>query len=58
VPAEIYEASYPAWLLSESRLLDDLPRWSVVDTFPGIEANRSTTGGIAFDWRGLLLTRG
>lgn len=57
VPAEIYEASYPAWLLSASRLLEDLPGWSVVDTFPGIEANRSTTGGIAFDWRGLLLTR-
>lgn len=58
VPAEIYRASYPAWLLSGPRLLADLPGWRLVADIPGIEPDMRTSGGQDFAWRGMLLTRG
>ena len=57
VPAQIYQASYPAWLLSRPRLLDALPGWQVVADIDGIEPDMRTSGGIDFRWRGMLMTR-
>lgn len=58
VPAQIYRASYPAWLLSRPRLLDALPGWRLVADIDGIEPDMRTTGGLDFRWRGMLMTRG
>lgn len=58
VPATIYEASYPAWLLSTDLLLAALPDWDLVAGFPGIEDDQRTTSGLEFAWKGMLLTRG
>ena len=58
VPPTIYDASYPAWLLSGSRLTEDLPGWDLVDEFPGIEPDMRTTGGVPFTWQGRILVRG
>jgi putative methyltransferase (TIGR04325 family) len=57
VPATIYEASYPAWLLSTDLLLADVPGWDLVADFPGIEDDQRTTSGLEFAWKGMLLTR-
>lgn len=57
VPEEIYPASYAAWLLSRERLLASAPGWSVLDTFPSIEPDMRTTGGVEFAWSGLILVR-
>jgi putative methyltransferase (TIGR04325 family) len=57
VPAQIYAASYPAWLLSHDLLLADTVGWTLVSEFPGIEPAGRTSGGRDFSWQGMLLTR-
>ena len=57
VPAHIYPASYPAWILSESRLQEALSGWHIVARFPGIEPSMRTSGGTEFTWSGLIATR-
>ncbi len=58
VPAEIYKASYPAWILSESELLASLgAHWTLLEDFPGIEPDMSTSSGTEFRWRGYLFRR-
>lgn len=58
VPEEIYKASYSAWILSESRLLDSLgEHWDLLEDFPGIEPDMTTASGVGFRWRGFLLAR-
>lgn len=58
VPSTIYDASYPAWLLSPHRLVGDLPGWTLVDDYPGIEPEGRTSSGVGFSWRGMTFTRG
>jgi len=57
VPAHIYSASYPAWILSESRLQAALHGWRIVARFPGIEPRMRTRRGVEFAWSGLIATR-
>ena len=57
VPADIYSASYPAWILSESRLSTALDGWRIAARFPGIEPRMRTRGGVEFAWSGLIATR-
>ena len=58
VPEQIYKASYPAWILSEPRLMESLTdRWTLLEDFPGIEPDMTTSSGIDFSWRGFLFTR-
>jgi putative methyltransferase (TIGR04325 family) len=58
VPEEIYKASYPAWILSESQILASLSdRWNLLEDFPGIEPDMSTSSGIDFRWRGFLFMK-
>jgi len=57
VPAHIYPASYPAWILSESRLQQALNGWQILARFPGIEPAMRTSGGTEFTWSGLIATR-
>jgi putative methyltransferase (TIGR04325 family) len=57
VPEQIYKASYPAWILSESQLLESLSdRWTLIEDFPGIEPDMATSTGVSFSWRGYLFT--
>jgi putative methyltransferase (TIGR04325 family) len=57
VPEQIYKASYPAWILSESQLLESLSdHWTLIEDFPGIEPDMTTSAGVSFSWRGYLLT--
>ena len=57
VPAHIYSATYPAWILSESRLEAALPGWRILARFPGIEPPMRTRRGVEFAWSGLIATR-
>jgi len=55
VPEQIYKASYPAWILSGSQLLESLSdRWTLIEDFPGIEPDMTTSTGVPFKWRGYL----
>ena len=57
VPAHIYPASYPAWILSDARLQQALQGWQIVASFPGIEPAMRTIRGVNFTWSGLIATR-
>ncbi len=57
VPAHIYPASYPAWILSDARLQQSLDGWKIHARFPGIEPAMRTSSGIEFTWSGLIATR-
>jgi putative methyltransferase (TIGR04325 family) len=58
VPKHIYEASYPCWILSRSRLLAQLSAaWRVVAEFPCAEGSTRTEDGLPFEFRGLILER-
>jgi putative methyltransferase (TIGR04325 family) len=58
VPATIYEAQYPMWVLSRSRLLESLGRhWEVEAEYDAGHGTETTQGRTAFRWRGLILTR-
>lgn len=57
VPAHIFSASYPAWILSDSRLSTALDGWRILARFPGIEPRMRTRRGVEFVWSGLIATR-
>ena len=58
VPAQIYEASYPCWILSKSRFLSRLSAtWRLVAEYPCPEGHSSTDEGLPFEFRGLILER-
>lgn len=57
VPEHIYAASYPAWILSHQRLLDEFKDWRIIATFPGIEPNMRTQAGVPFTWSGCIAER-
>ena len=58
VPKRIYEASYPAWIFSESELLRLLGRdWSIGATYDCIGGSTLTRRGSRVDWRGFLCWR-
>jgi hypothetical protein len=56
VPASIYPASYPCWILSRSRLMARLERhWSLRAEFPCAEGSVRTDDGLPFTFVGLTL---
>lgn len=58
VPEQIYNASYPCWILSRSRLLDALSRqWRLVSEFSCPEGECRTDEGLNFEFRGLILEK-
>jgi putative methyltransferase (TIGR04325 family) len=58
VPASIYEASYPCWLLSRRRLRDQVgPAWQLVCDFPCHDGEWRSREGTRFEFRGLMLER-
>ena len=58
VPAEIYQATYPCWLLSRSRLLASLPLdWRIVSEYPELPGPWATDDGRGFELGGLILER-
>lgn len=59
VPPSIYPATYPARLMSRSRLLSALDQlgWSVVEEFETLERPMLTRAGFAFSWTGMTCIR-
>ena len=58
VPKRIYEASYPAWIFSESELRRLLEKdWSVGATYDSLGGSLRTKRGLRVDWRGFLCWR-
>lgn len=58
VPRHIYEASYPTWILSRTRLLAQLAsHWDLVCEFDCPEGRHRVVGGSAFEFSGLILER-
>ena len=57
VPAEIYPASYPAWLLSRERLLGDAHGVGARRRVPQHRAGAGHESGVPFTWDGMLLVR-
>lgn len=54
VPAHIYPGSYPAWILSSTRINEDLSSRRITQRIPGIEPPMHTTRGVPFTWQGLV----
>lgn len=58
VPAHIYKASYPCWLLAQEPLQEQLARhWQIVCGFPCAEGLTFTDEGLGFEFRGLILEK-
>jgi putative methyltransferase (TIGR04325 family) len=59
VPATIYPASYPCWVLSRPQLLSTLAAagWQVQAELPGIEGPCRTPSGFEFEFRGVIAER-
>lgn len=57
VPAHIYSASYPAWILSNARLREELKDWTILAEFPGLEPPMRTRSGVPFTWSGCFAER-
>jgi putative methyltransferase (TIGR04325 family) len=57
-PRQVYDASYPCWILSREALLAQLaPHWRLLSEFPCDEGHHATDDGFAFEFRGLILGR-
>ena len=57
VPSDIYEASYPMWILSRNNLLDRLSNWKVQESFASAEGRVSSKGGLEFEFSGYIFER-
>lgn len=58
VPATIYPASYPMWVLSRRRLIADLsPTWRLLAEYESGHGRPRTSGGREFTWDGLIMAR-
>lgn len=58
VPRWIYDASYPCWILSRERLMQQLGQhWDLLATFDCPEGSQRAEGGSTFAFEGLVLER-
>lgn len=58
VPKHIYAASYPCWILSRPKLLDQLSRnWRLVAEYPCPEGSAHTEDGLPFAFQGLIMEK-
>jgi putative methyltransferase (TIGR04325 family) len=58
VPKSIYEASYPCWILSHSRLLSEVSKtWRVISDYACVGNHAHTDDGLEFEYRGLILEK-
>ena len=58
VPTKIYRASYPLWIFSYAKMLERLsPRWRLVGEFVCPEDVAITSGGMSFEFKGLILRK-
>lgn len=58
VPADIYPASYPCWLLSRDKLIARMDgRWRLACEFPALDGAWRTTDGQPFEYRGFIFER-
>jgi putative methyltransferase (TIGR04325 family) len=58
VPARIYDASYPLWILSRGITRRALaPNWQILVEFPCAEGPHRASGGLRFEFSGLIAER-
>jgi len=58
VPASIYPAVYPAWILSRPQLEATIdPHWHLIEEFAGPEGTSITASGRPFEWVGMVFRR-
>lgn len=57
VSKEIYNASYPMWLLSVPKLMDALTNWQMVEDFSTAEGSMVTSYGKEFEFGGYIFDR-
>jgi putative methyltransferase (TIGR04325 family) len=57
IPSNIYQASYPMWLLSRNKLLGQLSNWKVYESFASPEGRVISKGGVEFDFSGYIFER-
>jgi putative methyltransferase (TIGR04325 family) len=57
VPADIYKASYPMWLLSRDQFLGQLSNWRVHENFSSAEGKVTSDAGLEFEFSGYVLQR-
>lgn len=58
VPASIYAASYPLWILSKRKMLESLTvNWQVIAELPSPEGEATSDKGLLFSFEGMLLER-
>jgi putative methyltransferase (TIGR04325 family) len=57
VPADIYKASYPMWLLSRHKLLKQLSNWKIHESFASAEGRVISEAGIEFEFSGYIFER-
>ena len=56
VPAEIYNASYPMWLLSRSKILNQLSNWRLLESFSGTK-NQFRAADSEFEFGGYIFEK-
>jgi putative methyltransferase (TIGR04325 family) len=58
VPASIYKASYPMWVLSKSRFMDEMEQhWELVEEFENEEGWAKVYKGIRFCFQGMIFMK-
>lgn len=57
VPNQIYNASYPMWLLSATKLIEALTNWQVIESFTNTEGRIVTDAGKEFEFGGYIFDR-
>lgn len=57
VPAEIYPASYPLWLFSETTFEEELVGWKVLSEFETVGPPAFTRQGTPLKWKGMHYVR-
>lgn len=57
VPGEIYNASYPMWILSRHAVISKLSNWKVCESFPSAEGRIRLEPGTEFEFSGYILER-
>jgi putative methyltransferase (TIGR04325 family) len=57
VSQRIYDASYPMWILSKSKLIHHLDKWSLIESFACPEGRFKLENGDEFEFSGLIFER-
>jgi putative methyltransferase (TIGR04325 family) len=57
VPAEIYNAKHPIWVLSKDKLIGQLSNWNLISSFPSLDGRVKLGSGKKFKFMGMIFER-